>query len=224
MRRSKTYLAATCMALVACMTVAVGTAVARPSDLNLARAATGAFHDIATAEAAGYGLPPAGVPLHECITNPLGTMGFHWINGNLLDTTLDPSKPEALVYQPDRNGNLHLGALEYVVFQAPWDAAHAADPAHFPALPTLFGHDFALVPPVPGDPNGNTVFQIPPFYQLHVWLWNSNPTDMFFPWNPSVSCDGAAAAAAKNPAIGTINARLAAAVGRFACHIRARNS
>jgi len=224
MRRSKTWLAAACMAVAALTTVAVGTVAAQPSDVNAARAATGKFHDISVAEHAGYGLPPVGAPLHECITNALGTMGFHWINGGFVgDTNLDPTEPEALVYQPDANGNLHLGAAEYVVFQAPWDAAHAADPAHFPALPTLFGHDFALVPPAPGH-NGNTIFDIPPFYQLHVWLWNSNPSGTFFPWNPSVSCDGAAAAAARNPQIGTINARLAAAVGRFACHIRSRDS
>ena len=219
MRRSKTWLAATCMAMAALTTVAVGTVAAQPSDLNAARAATARFHDISVAENAGYGLPPAGVPLHECITNPLGTMGFHWINGNLLDTTVDPTQPEALVYQPDANGNLHLGAAEYVVFQGPWEAEHGVGAPP----PSLFGHDFALVPPAPGH-NGNTIFDIPPFYQLHVWLWNSNPSGMFSPWNPSVSCDGAAAAAAKYPQIGTINAKLAAAVGRFACHVRTRDS
>jgi hypothetical protein len=221
MNRSKTYVAAACMAIVALTSIAVGSAVARPSDLNLARGATGRFHDISVAEAAGYGLPPAGAPLHECITNALGTMGFHWVNGSLLDTTLDPARPEALVYQPDADGELHLGALEYVVFQAPWDAAHAADPAHFPALPTLFGRDFAPVNAAPGH-NGNTIFDIPPFYQLHVWLWNSNPSGLFFPWNPSVSCAGAAAAAATNPAIGRINRVLAASVGRYACRIHSR--
>jgi hypothetical protein len=92
----------------------------------------------------------------------------------------------------------------------------------------LYGRSFGLVGSAdPNDPNGLTVFQIPQFYQLHVWLWKSNPTvpdGMFQPWNPSISCDGAAAAAAKYPQIGTVNARLAAAVGRFACHIRARDS
>jgi hypothetical protein len=219
MRRTKTWLAAACMAVAALTTFAVGSVAAQPSDLNIARAATGKFHDISVAEHAQYGLPPAGVPLHECISNPAGTMGFHWINGNLLDTTVDPANPEALVYFPDKQGNLHLGALEYVVFQAPWEAEHGANAAP----PSLFGQSFALVGPAAGH-NGNTVFDIPPFYQLHVWLWNSNPAGLFQPWNPSISCDGAAAAAASNPAIGTINPKLAAAVGRFACHIRTRDS
>ena len=46
-------------------------------------------------------------------------MGYHYINGSLLDTKLDPARPEALVYAPDRWGRLHLVALEYVVFQDP---------------------------------------------------------------------------------------------------------
>ena len=105
------------MAIVAMTSLALGTAVARPSDLDAAKAATGRFHSLSVAGHAGYGLPPAGVPLHECISNgSQGAMGFHYINGNLLDTTLDPTKPEALVYTPDAKGKLHLGALEFVVF------------------------------------------------------------------------------------------------------------
>jgi hypothetical protein len=211
------------MAIAACMSLAVGTAVAQPSDLNIARAATGQFHDIPTAEHAGYGLPPAGAPLHECISNATGTMGFHWVNGGLLDATVDPAHPEALVYYPDKLGNLHLGALEYVVFQADWAAARQADPS-LPPKPVLYGHEFGNVDAVPGS--NLTIFAIPPFYQLHVWLWKANPLPdgLFQPFNPALSCDGAAAAAAKYPQIGTVNARLAAAVGRFGCHIRARDS
>ena len=217
MRRSRTYLAATCMAIAALTTLAVGTVTARPSDLNLARAATGRFHDISVAEGAGYGLPPAPAPLHECIDNPAGTMGFHWVNGGLLDTTVDPANPEALVYFPDRNGGLHLGALEYVVFQGAWAQARLADPS-LPAKPHLFGMEFMNVDAAAGH-NGNTVFDIPPFYMLHVWLWNSNPSGLMNPWNPSISCAGAAAAAARYPQIGTVNASLAAATGKLACRI-----
>lgn len=222
MRRSRTYLAAACMAVAALTSLTVGTVAARPSDLNIAMAATGRFHDISVAEGAGYGLPPAPAPLHECINNPAGTMGFHWVNGGLLDTTVDPARPEALVYYPDRNGNLHLGALEYVVFQGAWADARAADPS-LPAKPHLFGQEFMNVDALPNN-NGLTVFDIPPFYMLHVWLWNSNPTGLFQPWNPSISCAGAAAAAARNPQIGTVNAKLAASTGSIACRIHRRNA
>lgn len=221
MRRSFTYIAATTVAVVALGTLAIGTVLARPSDLDAAKAATGRFHSLQEAASAGYGLPPAGVPLHNCISNgAAGAMGFHYINGNLLDTTLDPTKPEALVYAPDKNGKLQLGALEFVVFQDAWNAKHAQDPADFPEMPELFGQMFMPVNAVPGN-NGLTVFNIPPFYMLHVWLWNSNPSGLFNPWNPSVSCAGASAAAGSSTAAGSaIDATLASAdVARFACRV-----
>jgi hypothetical protein len=104
------------MAITTLTTLAVGSVTARPSDLNLARAATGRFHDISVAEGAGYGLPPAPAPLHECIDNPAGTMGFHWVNGGLLDTTVDPANPDPSCTTPTRTA-ADLGAPEYVVFQ-----------------------------------------------------------------------------------------------------------
>jgi len=214
MTRSRTYLAAATMAIVAMTSLALGTALARPSDLDAAKAATGRFHSLSVAGHAGYGLPPAGVPLHECISNgSQGAMGFHYINGKLLDTTLDPTKPEALVYTPDAKGKLHLGALEFVVFQDAWNTAQPG------AMPMLFGQEFMPVDPAPGH-NGLTVFDIPPFYMLHVWLWNSNPSGLFNPWNPSVSCAGAAAAIGSRTAAGVSNATLASAeVAKFACHV-----
>ena len=219
--RSRTYLAAATITIVALTSIALGTAVARPSDLVAAKAATGRFHSLAVAKAAGYGQPPAGVPLHECISNgSAGAMGFHYIKGSLLDTTLDPTRPEALVYAPDKNGRIHLAALEYVVFQGDWAAARVNDPS-LPEMPELFGQMFMPVNKAAGHGN-NTVFDIPPFFMLHVWLWNSNPSGLFQPWNPSVSCAGATAAAGSSTASsGALNASLAAAdVARFACRIR----
>jgi hypothetical protein len=152
--------------------------LAKPSDLQLAKAATARFNSIQQAQAAGYGLPPEG-PLHECIANldGPGAMGFHLINGSLLDTTVDPTQPEALVYAPDKNGKLKLVAVEYVVFEAPWEEAFgAAAPA-----PILFGEAF-----MPTDaPNR---YEIPAFYALHAWLWQPNPDGMFEPFNANVSC------------------------------------
>lgn len=223
MFRSTRYLAAATVAVVALTSVAIGSVSAGRSDLDAARAATGRFHSLSVAQHAGYGRPPAPAPLHECISNgSQGAMGFHFIKGDLLDLTVEPTKPEALVYAPDKHGKMKLAALEYVVFKAPWDAMHAQDPANFPEMPTLFGQDFMEVPAVPGN-NGNTIFDIPPFYMLHVWIWNSNPSGLFNPWNPSVSCAGASAAAgsgASTVAAAPANTTLAAAdVARFACRV-----
>ena len=80
-------------------------------ELAAVRAATQRFQDPNEAVKAGYGLPPAPAPLHECISSfdDTGAMGFHYINGNLLDTTVDALQPEALVYAPDSAGQAPPG-------------------------------------------------------------------------------------------------------------------
>jgi hypothetical protein len=193
----------------------VGVSAGR-SDLRTARAATARFHDLGLAKATGYGLPPAPAPLHECISSfdDSGAMGFHYIKGDLLDTVVDPARPEALVFAPDKHGKLKLAALEYVVFQDPWNAKWLAD--HGPGVPVempqLFGQEFMPV----SAPNR---YEIPAFYALHVWLWNDNPSGLFAPFNPSVSCGAEASTSAST--------RLATTTGsppQFACAIEAKRA
>ena len=125
---------------------------------------------MSTAEAAGYARLPAPAPLHECIDTDVDlddrdgkpAMGIHWVNGALLDGTVDVRKPEVLVYEPKRNGKLQLVALEYVVFEADW-GAHGTRPA-----PKLFGQEFMYV----AAPNR---YDLPAFYALHAWVWKNNP-------------------------------------------------
>ncbi len=83
-------------------------------------------------------------------------------------------RPDVLVYEPRKNGRRKLVALEYVVFQSAWDAKHS-DP------PSLFGREFELVP------EGNR-YGLPPFYELHAWLWKRNANGRFADWNPRVKC------------------------------------
>ena len=161
------------------------------SSLAEARNATAPFHDLATARAAGYTVELHDTSDQACIadlgTPSAGAMGVHMVNMGLLDdpttatpfddTTLDPTRPEALVYERRNNGTLKLVALEYVVFQAAWKSVHGANAGP----PTLFG--------VPFDSNTGARFNLPPFYALHAWVWKPNPTDMFFAWNPKVSCN-----------------------------------
>lgn len=158
-------------------TAGAGTHTRSPSDLAAVRAATARFTDVATAEAAGYGqlVDAAGV---ACIDNPAGGMGIHYVNLDLvLDPTLDPARPEALVYEPDRHGTLRLVAVEYVVFESDWEG----DP------PSLFGEQFHRVPGA-GELEPQNRFGLPAFYALHVWTWKHNPSGMFEDWNPKVSC------------------------------------
>ncbi len=141
------------------------------------RAATSTFHSLAVAETAGYG------EFYMCTDHVTdGTMGQHYVNLDLvLDTatgvpTIDPLAPEALVYEPKVNGGYRLVGVEYVVFQDAWDAANDAPPA-------LFGKTFTLIPA------GNR-YDLPPFYELHAWIWRPNPSGIFKDWNPKVTCRG----------------------------------
>jgi hypothetical protein len=172
------------------------------------RAATARFASLKQAANAGYGLPPAPAPLHECISSfdNTGAMGFHYINGSLLDTTVDPREPEALVYAPDADGTLHLVALEYVVFQAPWIAEHGSE------MPSLFGEMFMAT----GEPNR---FDIPAFFSLHLWLYQDNPAGLFTPFNPTVSCAGAQTASAARAVAQVTTATAPSGTLAFACSI-----
>jgi hypothetical protein len=134
--------------------------------LGEVRDATEAYHKVSVAQAAGYDLVPG---LDYCFDNPgVGGMGYHYINVALLDNIIDPLKPEAMVYAPRPNGTLALGAVEYIVPAAGWDAVYTQPP-------TLFGQVFGLEEALG-------------VYELHAWIWKHNPSGVFFEWNPKVSC------------------------------------
>lgn len=134
-------------------------------ELARVRAATARFNRVQVAEVTGYQLVPG---LDFCFNNPgVGGMGIHYIRS--LDLNLDPEQPEAMVYAVGPQGQLQLGAVEYIVPAAAWDAAGNTRP------PRVLGHDLHLEP-------GLGV------YALHAWIWAENPSGMFEDWNPKVSC------------------------------------
>jgi hypothetical protein len=143
-----------------------------------ARAATNKYHDLRVARADGYKLfkDANGV---QCISQPgVGTMGIHFVNGTEVgDANETVTHPEAVIYEPEANGNVHLVGLEYVVLKSAWSQAGHKSP------PSLFGHQFMLIT----APNR---YGLPDFYALHAWIWKNNPKGMFSPWNPTVSCHG----------------------------------
>lgn len=136
------------------------------------RAATRQFRDVSAAQAAGYGA------FYICTDREgVGAMGQHFVNGELVgDPAIDAFRPEIMVYAPRRDGGYRLVAVEWVVFQDAWLATHA-DP------PSLFGQAFQAV----GSPNR---YGLPPFFELHAWIWKANPLGVFNDWNPRVSCLG----------------------------------
>ena len=137
--------------------------------LNALRAEVESFRDIQVAQSAGWNLVEG---LDYCFDNPgVGGMGVHYINVDLLDTTLDPLKPEAMVYHYGQNGELTLGAVEWIVPADAWDAeGHGG-------LPEVTGHHLHL----------NEALGV---YVLHAWIFTENPAGIFEDWNPNVSCSG----------------------------------
>src|SRR5262249_26255337 len=138
--------------LLAPITTASAQDTAFRRELAHIRRATVHFHHVEAARAAGY------AQFLDCVAEPgEGAMGIHFTNGEFLsDTVLDPLLPEALMYEPMPNGRLRLVGVEYIVFQAAWDAEHAAPPV-------LLGQQFHLVP----SPNR---YGVAAFYELHVWV------------------------------------------------------
>jgi hypothetical protein len=132
------------------------------------RQETSRFNSTALAQRAGYAPPPPG----QCVSHPeLGAMGYHWVNGSLVDPVFDPMRPEALLYAPGQGGNLRLVGVEYIVIDVGQPHPH-------------FGHhpfDVGGVPPL-------TAAGVP-HYSLHVWVHETNPDGDFLPYNRNVSCD-----------------------------------
>jgi hypothetical protein len=139
--------------------------------VQLVREGTKQYIDVNNAVAAGYG------PFLGCVAGTdHGAMGIHYVNGTLLgNLTLDPSQPEALIYEPS-NGKLTLVGVEFILDSATWLAANNNTP------PVLNGQVFNFV----DAPNR---FNIPSFFELHVWAWRDNPQGAYVDWNNHVTCD-----------------------------------
>ena len=98
-----------------------------------------------------------------CVAAPgLGGMGFHWVKFLNVNEVFNPLEPEALLY--DTKGK--LVAVEYIVVNIGQTA------------PT-FGDQ-------PFDVGGAPISA--PHWTLHVWLHKDNPSGIFTPFNPAVTC------------------------------------
>jgi hypothetical protein len=144
---------------------------APPNLVQVVRGATKQFADVNVATGAGY------AQFLGCVTGPdHGAMGVHYVNGALLNGVLDASQPPALIYEPSDDG-MRLVGVEYILFADAWLASHNNTP------PVLDGQVFQFV----DSPNR---FNIPAFFELHVWAWRDNPNGAFVDWNTKVNCEG----------------------------------
>lgn len=102
-----------------------------------------------------------------------GGMGVHFINMANVGPTLDPSKPQVLIYEPVGD-KLRLVAAEWFM---PAQLAGSARPSVFGK--ELQGPMEGHKPLMPAEVH---------HYDLHVWLWKTNPEGVYSPTNPAVKC------------------------------------
>jgi hypothetical protein len=151
------------------------TGVADPAvlkDLAQVRQATDQYHDVNVALADGFIRTPV------CVESPDGGMGIHFINpARLMDPAVNILEPEILLYNETADGMKLLGVEYMYAIGAP--DTHVPNPA--PPSPIIFGRslDGPMEQHEPGQP---------PHYDLHVWIWQANPSGMFAMWNPNVKC------------------------------------
>ncbi|HEX6051584.1 MAG TPA: hypothetical protein VFZ21_20095 [Gemmatimonadaceae bacterium] len=124
---------------------------------------TARYHDIDAAFADGF------VLLHGCENRPgEGPVGAVYVHfGRLMDGAIDPQAPDALIYEPTRNGRLRLVGVEFALPYSLWNQ---------PQPPTFLGATFQTE-----DEFG--------VFALHVWVWRNNPEGLFAESNPRVTCD-----------------------------------
>jgi hypothetical protein len=127
------------------------------------RRVTDRYHDLNVALNEGF------VLLHPCETRlgdeQVGTVYYN--PTRLLDGVISPERPDALIYEPGRNGaKPTLVAVEFAVPFALWTQ---------PNPPTFRGATFQRE-----DEFG--------VFGLHIWIWRENPNGLFAESNPRVSC------------------------------------
>lgn len=137
------------------------------------RQATKAYRDINVALGDGFVLGING-GVKVCVSHAtLGAMGYHYSRQDRFDdATINELEPEVLVYHTGRDGSLELGAVEWVVPKAAWEALHG--PGAPP--PVVYGIALTVI-----NPSLN-------WYVAHAWIWKRNPTGIVMDWNPKVTC------------------------------------
>ena len=139
--------------------VAAAGAATHNQTLAVLRRATARYHRVEAAEADGF------FRLTECEERPgVGGIGVVYVHlGRFLDGVLDPSLPDALLYEPKSDG-FRLVGVEMVV-----PDVGQTEPPRFLGVELGEEEEFAA-------------------WGIHVWVWSHNPLGMFAVGNPRVSC------------------------------------
>lgn len=145
------------------------------------RQATVKYHDFYAAIDDGY-------MLEHCVQHPtLGGMGHHVVHMGKIGPFVNATEPGVLLYEPMKNGKMKLVGVEYIVPAGPWDNNPENDGP--PMLGDVqFDDHRAMTVDENGDPVNVKGGPPIPHYQLHAWIWKANPSGMYTPFNPNVSC------------------------------------
>ena len=151
---------------------------AMSADLQSAKAALAKYSDPIVAIKDGFYSTVACVDFPNGATDgpvvfPKGAMGIHFLNKANIGPTLDPAKPQILLYEMVGN-KLKLTGAEWFM---PVEAANGTAPSIFGQ--TLAGPMEGHEPIVPASLR---------HYDLHVWFWKNNPRGMFTSTNSAVKC------------------------------------
>ena len=147
-------------------------------DLQAAKTALAKYSDPIVAVRDGYFSTVACIEFPKGATEsgivyPPGTMGVHFLNTANIGPTLDPAKPQVLIYEP-KGDKLVLVAAEW--FMPVQVAGNTA--------PSIFGQTLAG----PMDGHEPIIPASLRHYDLHVWLWKDNPRGVFTSTNAAVKC------------------------------------
>lgn len=151
---------------------------AQAPDLAAAKAALAKYSDPLMAIKDGYFSTlacidfPAGAK-DGPIEYPPGAMGVHFLNPGNIGPSLDPAKPQVLLYEPVGD--------KLVLTGAEWFMPEAVAGGK---APSIFGQTLA------GPMDGHEPIMPASLrhYDLHVWFYKDNPKGMFTSTNAAVKC------------------------------------
>jgi hypothetical protein len=155
------------------------------------RAETAKYKDVDEAVEHDYVAPTRPDGSLICVAPLLtegGGMGYHYVNRDDVLNEDPPEvgigghsmEPEAVLYDPEANGEKRLVAVEWIVRDADQKLGTDNDPR--PVLPGPPETQFQG--PMPGHE-----LWMPIHYDLHAWVWKYNSRGMFAQYNPAVDCN-----------------------------------
>ena len=137
----------------------------------------------------------------HCESSPDGAMGIHYVRGDLLGLPPGPpvpgqrvngtgtytkSNPPAILFYFDDAavaGGKRLAGIELLVFAEAWHAANKQPPKYR-------GREYNYMADDPATTK-DEAHNFMPHYDLHIWLFDHNPSGLYAQWNPALSCSTA---------------------------------